>query len=68
MGNEQKGNLYSNTYNHVWAQHPNLKYSNNNTLDPLVPSPQSQKPWKPSALEEDLIGFSKVPQRNCAKT
>jgi hypothetical protein len=63
MGNGQKGNPYSNMYNHAWAQHPNLKYSNNNTLKPLLPYPQSQKPRKPSALEEALIGFSKVTQK-----
>jgi len=60
MGRDKKVNPYSNTCNHAWVQHPNLKYSNNNTLNPLLPSPQSQKPRKPSPVEEALIGFNKV--------
>jgi len=40
--NYQTGNPYSNTYNLGWANHPNLKYTNNNTLNHLLPNPQQQ--------------------------
>jgi len=63
MGNFQKVNPYSNTYNPSWANHPNLKYTNNNTLNPLQPNPQ-QQPRKPSALEKAMTNFMKMTQYN----
>jgi hypothetical protein len=42
-------------------KHPNLSYSNNNTLNPLLPNPQQRKP---SALEETMINFMKMTQGN----
>lgn len=61
MGNYQKGNPYSNTYNSAWAQHPNLKYSNNNTLNPLIPHLRNlNNKRKPSAFEEAVTTFVKT--------
>lgn len=62
MGKYKKGNPYSNTYNLGWAQHPNLKYLNNNTLNTLIPSPQKHR--KPLVLEESLTCFVKSAQNN----
>ena len=42
MGNFQKGNPYSNNYNPGYARHPNLSYSNTNTLN-LLTKPQPQQ-------------------------
>jgi len=39
VGNYQKPNPY---YNPRYNKHPNLSYSNNNTLIPLLPNPQQQ--------------------------
>jgi len=66
MGDYQKGNPYSNTYNPVWENHPNLKYTNNNTLNPILPNPQQQQHQqrKPSALEETMVSFMKITQTN----
>jgi len=61
MGNYQKPNPY---YNSGFNKHPNLSYSNNNTLNPLLPNPQQQQPWKPSTLEETMINFMKMTQGN----
>jgi len=60
MGNYQKGNPYSNTYNPAWAKHSNLNYSNNNTLNPLLPNPTPQQQRKPSVFEEAMISFDKI--------
>ena len=60
--NYQKQNPY---YNTGFNKHPNLSYSNNNTLNPLLPNPQQQQqPRKPSALEETMINFMKMTQGN----
>jgi len=64
MGNYQKNNPYSNTYNPGWAQHPNLKYSNNNTLNPLLPNPTPQQQRNPSAFEEAMTSFVKMTTSN----
>ena len=40
LANYRKNNPYSNTYNPGYAKYPNLSYSNNNTLNPLLPNPQ----------------------------
>jgi len=64
MGNYQKNNPYSNTYNPGWAQHPNLKYSTNNTLNPLLPNPTPQQQRKPSAFEEAMTNFVKMSTSN----
>jgi len=64
MGNYRKGNPYSNTYNLAWAQHPNLKYTNNNTLNPLLSNPQQQQQRKLSALEETMNNVMKMTQSN----
>jgi len=40
MGNYQKPNPY---YNSGFNKRPNLSYSNNNTLNPLLPNPQQQQ-------------------------
>jgi hypothetical protein len=40
MGSYQRPNQY---YNSVINKHPNLSYSNNNTLNPLLPNPQQQQ-------------------------
>jgi hypothetical protein len=62
IGNYQKGDPCSNTYNSAWAQHPNLKYLNNNTLNLLIPPPQPQPQRKPSAFEEAVTTFVKTTQ------
>jgi len=41
-----------------------VNYSNNNTLNPLMPNPQQQQQRKPSALEETMINFKKMTQGN----
>jgi len=64
MGNYHKRNPYSNKYNLGWAQHPNLKYSNNNTLNPLLPNLQPQQQQKPLAFEEAMTSFVKMTQTN----
>ena len=64
MGNCQKGNPYSNTYNPAWAQHSNLNYSNNNTLNPILPNPALQQQRKSSAFEEAMTSFVKMTQTN----
>jgi len=46
------------------AQHLNLKYSNNNTLNPLLPNPQPQQQRKLSAFEEAMTSFVKMTQTN----
>ena len=61
LGNYKKPNPY---YNLGFNKHPNLSYSNNNTLNPLLPNPQQQQPRKPSALEETMINFMKMTQGN----
>lgn len=48
----------------MWAQHYILKYSNNNTLNSLIPPPQPQQQKKLSTLEESLTSFFKVTQNN----
>jgi len=45
--NYQRQNPY---YNPGFDNHPNLSYSNNNTLNPLMSNPQQQQQRKPSAL------------------
>jgi len=60
--NYQKNNPYSNTYNPGYAKHTNLSYSNNDTLNPLLPNPQHQQQRKPSAFEETMINFMKMTQ------
>lgn len=60
----EKNNPYSNTYNPSWAQHPNIKYSNNSTLNPLLPNPQHQQQRKPSAFEEVMTSFVMMTQAN----
>lgn len=62
--NYQKNNPYSNTYNHDWKDHPNFKWSNNQTLNSnqgvqQVPQAPSRKP---SPLEEALANFMKSTQ------
>ena len=47
--NYQRQNPY---YNPGFNKHPNLSYSNNNTLNPLLPNPQQQQQRKPSALKK----------------
>jgi len=42
--NYQRQNPY---YNQGFNKHPNLCYSNNNTLNPLIPNPQQQQQRKP---------------------
>jgi len=59
--NFQRQNPY---YNPGFNKHPNLSYSNNNTLNPLLPSPQQPQQRKPSALEETMINFMKMTQGN----
>ncbi|XP_039688640.1 uncharacterized protein [Medicago truncatula] len=57
--NYQRQNPYS------MNKHPNLSYSNNNTLNPLLPNPQQQQqPRKPSGLEETMMNFMKMTQSN----
>jgi len=46
----QKRNPYSNTYNPVWAEHPNFSYRSNNVLQP----PQTNQPPR------DLAATTKV--------
>jgi len=64
MGNYQKGNPCSNTYNPAWAQYSNLKYSNNNTLSPLLPNPTPQQQRKLLAFEEAMTSFVKMTKTN----
>jgi len=64
MRNYQKENPYSNTYKMGWTQNPNVKYSNNNTLNPITYSSQQQPQTKPIALEEALTNFIKSTQTN----
>jgi len=68
MGNYQRGNRYSNTYNPGYPRHPNPSYSNTNTLNPLLPNPQPQQQQhhqrKPSAFEEAMTNFVKMTQTN----
>jgi len=59
--NFQRQNPY---YNPGFNKHPNLSYSNNNTLNPLLPNAQQQQQRKPSALEETMINFMKMTQGN----
>jgi len=61
MGNYQNPNHY---YNPGFNKHPNLSYSNNNTLNPLLPNPQQQQQRKSSALEETMASFMKMTQSN----
>jgi len=61
VSNYQKPNTY---YNPGFNKHHNLIYSNNNTLNPLLPNPQQQHPRKPSAIEETMINFMKMNQGN----
>ncbi|KEH41545.1 DNA/RNA polymerase superfamily protein, putative [Medicago truncatula] len=63
MRNYQEENPYSNTYNMGWTQNPDLKYSNNNTLNPITYPSQQQPQTKPTALEEAL-SFIKLTQTN----
>jgi len=58
--NYQRQNPY---YNPGFNMHPNLSYSNNNTLNPLLPNPQQQQ-RKPSSLEETMINFMMMTQGN----
>jgi len=68
MGNYQKNNPYSNTYNPGYAKHPNLSYSNTNTLNPLLPNPPRQQPQQqqrpPAAWEEAMAKFMQMTQTN----
>jgi hypothetical protein len=68
MANYQKNNPYSNTYNPGYAKHPNLSYSNTNTLNPLFPNlpcQQSQQRQKaPVAWEETMSKFMQMTQAN----
>jgi len=64
MRNYQEENPYSNTYNMGWTQNPNLKYSNNNTLNPITYPSQQQPQTKPTELEETLTSFIKLTQTN----
>jgi hypothetical protein len=59
--NYQKPNPY---YNLGYNKHPNLSYSSNNTLNPLLPNHQQQQPRKPSGLEETMINFMKMTPGN----
>ena len=59
--NYQRQNPY---YSPCFNKHPNLSYSNNNTLNPLLPNPQQQQKRKPSTLEETMINFMKMTQGN----
>jgi len=59
--NFQRKNPY---YNPGFNKHPNLSYSNNNTLNPLLPNSQQQQQRKPSALKETMINFMKMTQGN----
>ncbi|XP_039684971.1 uncharacterized protein [Medicago truncatula] len=46
-------------------KHPYLSYSNNNTLNPLLPNPQQQQqPRKSPGLEETMMNFMKMTQSN----
>ncbi|XP_024626611.1 uncharacterized protein [Medicago truncatula] len=61
-GNYQRQNSY---YNSGMNKHPNLSYSNNSTLNPLIPNPQQQQqPRKPSGLEKTMMNFMKMTQGN----
>lgn len=67
MGNYQKNNPYSNTYNPGYAKHPNLSYSITNTLNHLLPNPPRQQPQQqqqrpPSAWEETMAKFMQMTQ------
>ena len=64
MRNYQEENPYLNTYNMGWTQNPNLKYSNNTTLNPITYPSQQQPQTKPTALEESLTSFIKLTQTN----
>lgn len=68
MGNYQRGTPYSNFYNPGYARHPNLSYSNTNTLNPLLPNPQQQtqqqQQIKPSGFEETMTNFIKMTLTN----
>jgi len=57
MGNNQRGNPFSNTYNGVWKDHPNLKCSKNFTLNPTQTPTQNPPHRKPSQLKEMLGQF-----------
>jgi len=59
--NYQRQNPY---YNPGFNKHPNLIYSNNNTLNPLLPNPQQQQLRNPPAPEETMINFMKMTQGN----
>ncbi|XP_024630203.1 interaptin-like [Medicago truncatula] len=60
--NYQRQNLY---YNSGLNKHPNLSYSNDNTLNPLMPNPQQQQQQrKPSGLEETMMNLMKMAQGN----
>jgi hypothetical protein len=61
--NYQEENPYSNTYNMGWTQNSNLKYSINNTLNPITYPSQQQPQTKPTALEA-LTSFIKLTQTN----
>lgn len=56
----RKHNMYSNTYNPGWKDHPNFRWSNNyNTIDNQGVQQNQQAPTKskPSPLEETLNKF-----------
>jgi len=60
--NYQRKNPY---YNPGFNKHPNLSYSKNNALNPLMPNPQQQQQQiKPSTFEETMINFMKMTQGN----
>jgi hypothetical protein len=65
MRSYQRQNQY---YNSGFNKHPNLSYSNNNTLNPPMPNPQQQQQRKHSALKETMINFMKMTQGNFEET
>jgi hypothetical protein len=63
MGNYQRPNQY---YNSGLKKHPNLSYSNNNTLNPLMLNPQQQQQRKPSAPSnfENIMKSQEAERKN----
>jgi hypothetical protein len=60
MGNNQRNNLLSNTYNLGWSKHPNLRWNQSENQN-QGGAPQQRKP---SPLEELLNKFATMSQAN----
>lgn len=60
IGNYQKENPFSNTYNPTWKDHLSLKWINNLGQDSF----QNQQSRKPSQLEETFTQFTRITQNS----